>query len=342
MQSSRQMHMSMVEEGIQKSAILLMTLEEDDAAKLLARLPPKYVEAVSLAIAQIDDIPGQVQEEVIREFFGGQPSSLIHACGGLEKAKALVRKALGKDAADMLAILQQTIESLPFGFLQKTDAQNILSFIMDEHPQTIAVVICHVPPATGAGILNGLPQQKQLAVIQRIAKMGQMSPEAITDIERALEFRMSTVMHQSFQKSGGIPAVAAILNVTDRATERMVLENLAKDSPELVEEIRRLMFVFEDIQKLADKDIQTLLKNVETSQWAMALKGASQALQDKIMKNMSQRASEILKEEMGFLGRVKLSDVESVQQKIVDVVRSLEEAGQLARPGNDSEEEFVA
>jgi flagellar motor switch protein FliG len=336
------MSMSMMEEGIHKSAILLMALEEDDAAALLSRLPPKYVEAVSLAIAQIDDIPGQVQEEVIQEFFGGQPSSLIHACGGLEKAKALVKKALGKDAADMLAILQQTIESLPFGFLQKTDAQDILSFIMDEHPQTIAVVICHVPPATGAGILNGLPQQKQLAVIQRVAKMGQTSPEAIADIERALEFRMSMVMHQSFQKSGGVPAVAEILNVTDRATERMVLENLSKDSPELVEEIRRLMFVFEDIQKLADKDIQTLLKNVETNQWAMALKGSSQALQDKVMKNMSQRASEILKEEIGFLGRVKLSDVESVQQKIVDIVRSLEETGQLARPGTDGEEEFVA
>jgi|LakMenEpi03Aug12_release.lakeMendotaPanAssembly.Ray.scaffolds.fasta_scaffold30763_3 flagellar motor switch protein FliG len=333
---------SIDEDGVQKSAVLLMALEEDDAAVLLSKLPPRYVEAVSLAIAQIDDIPGEVQEEVIQEFFGGQPSSLIHACGGLERAKTLVRKALGKDAADMLAILQQTIESLPFGFLQKTDPQNILSFITEEHPQTIAVVICHVPPAIGAGVLNGLPQQKQLAVIRRIAQMGQTSPEAIADIERALEFRMSMVMHQSFQKSGGVPAVAEILNVTDRATERMVLENLGKDNPELVEEIRRLMFVFEDIQKLGDKDIQTLLKNVETNQWAMALKGSSNALQEKIMKNMSQRASEILKEEMGFLGKVKLSDVEAVQQKIVDIVRGLEESGQLQRPGSDGEEEFVA
>jgi flagellar motor switch protein FliG len=332
----------LAEEGIQKAAVLLMALEEDDAAMLLSKMPSRYVEAVSLAIAQIDDIPGQVQEEVISEFFGGAPSSLIHACGGLERAKTLVRKAFGKDAADMLAVLQQTIESLPFAFLQKADPQNILTFIMDEHPQTIAVVICHVPAATGAGILNGLPQQKQLAVIRRIAQMGQTSPEAIADIERALEFRMSMVMNQSFQKAGGVPAVAEILNVTDRATERMVLENLSKDSPELVEEIRRLMFVFEDIQKLADKDIQTLLKNVETNQWAMALKGASPQLQEKVMKNMSQRAAEILKEEIGFLGRVKLSDVESVQQKIVDIVRGLEEAGQLQRPGSDGEEEFVA
>ena len=241
----------------------------------------------------------------------------------------------------MLTMLQQTLESLPFGFLQKADPQNILSFIMEEHPQTIAVVICHVPAGIGAAILNGLPQIKQLSVIKRIAEMGQTNPEAIAEIEYALEMRMSMVMSQSFRKAGGVPAVAEILNVTDRATERLVLESLGKDNPDLVEEIRRLMFVFEDVQKLSDKDIQSVLKNVETNQWAMALKGASMELQEKIMKNMSTRAAEILKEEMGFLGKVKVSDVEGVQQKIVDVIRSLEEAGQLQRPGADSEEEFV-
>lgn len=150
------------------------------------------------------------------------------------------------------------------------------------------------------------------------------------------------VSSQSFRKAGGVPAVAEILNVTDRATERLVLDSLNKESPELVEDIRRLMFVFEDISKLGDKDIQTLLKNVETSQWAMALKGASPALQEKIMRNMSSRAAEILKEEMEFLGKVKVSEVEGVQQKIVDVVRSLEEMGQLARPSSTAEEEFVS
>jgi len=242
----------------------------------------------------------------------------------------------------MLSVLQQTIESLPFAFLQKADPQNILSFILDEHPQTIAVVICHVPPATGAAILNGLPQPKQLAVIRRIAEMGQTNPEAIEEIEHALERRLSMVASQSFRKAGGVPAVAEILNVTDRATERVVLESLGKESPELVEEIRRLMFVFEDISKLADKDIQLLLKNVETAQWAMALKGATANLQEKIMRNMSQRAAEMLKEEMEFLGKVKVSEVEAVQQKIVDVVRSLEESGQLARPTSDAEEEFIS
>ena len=334
--------MSEKQSGIQKAAVLLMALEEDDAAILLGKLPAKQVELVSLAIAQLDNISGQIQEEIIAEFFGGEPSSLGHSSGGLDRAKSLVKKVLGKDATDMLSILQQTIESLPFGFLQKTDPQNILTFIMEEHPQTIAVVICHVPAATGASILNGLPQQKQLSVIKRIAGMQQTNPEAIKEIENALEVRMSLVMSQSFRKAGGVPAVAEILNVTDRATERIVLESLTKDNPELVEEIRRLMFVFEDIQKLADKDVQTILKNVETNQWAMALKVSSPQLQEKVMKNMSTRAAEILKEEISFLGRVKVSDVEAVQQKIVDILRTLEESGQLQRASSNGEEEFVA
>ncbi len=329
-------------DGVKKAAILLMCLEEDEAAMLLSRLPARQVESVSLAIAQITEVSGSEQERVINEFFSSQPSSLGTSTGGLEKAKALVKKALGRDAGDMLSVLQQTLESLPFGFLQKADPQNILSFIIDEHPQTIALVISHVPPQTAAAILQGIPPLKQIDVIRRIAEMGQTSPEAIDEVEKALELRMAMFMSQSFQKAGGAPAVAEILNVSDRATERAVLESLGNENAELVDEIRRLMFVFEDLQKLSDKDIQMVLKNVETSQWAMALKGASQTLQDKIMKNMSQRAAEILKEEMGFLGRVKLADVEQTQQKIVDIVRNLEDGGQLARPASDGEEQFVS
>jgi flagellar motor switch protein FliG len=331
-----------VSTGVRKAAVLLMALEEDEAAMLMARLPLQQVEAVSLAIAQMDEVSGFEQEKIIGEFFSSQPSALVTSSGGLDRAKSLVKKALGKDAGDMISMLQQTLESVPFSFLQKADAQNILSFIMDEHPQTVALVISHVPPATGAAILTGLPPQKQLGVVRRIAEMGQTSPEAIVEVETALEMRMALFMSQSFQKVGGVPAVAEILNVSDRATERNILESLAADSSELVSEIRRLMFVFEDISKLQDKDIQSILKNVETAQWAMALKGASQGLQEKVMRNMSTRAAEMLKEEMSFLGRVKVSDVEGVQQKIVDIVRSLEDSGQLSRPSAEGEEEFVA
>lgn len=331
-----------ITEGVRKAAILLMSLAEDDAAALLSQLPHRYVEQVSLAIAQLDTISGEEQEGIIGEFLASRPSALGPNSGGLDRAKSLVKKALGKDATDMLNVLQQTLEALPFGFLQKVDPQNILSFLIEEHPQTIAMVLSHVPAPVSAAVLGGLPAARQLAVIQRIAEMGQTSPEAIDEVQNGLSNRMALFMTQSYQKAGGIPAVAEMLNVSDRATERNILDGLSRERPELVEEIRRLMFTFEDIVKLGDKDLQQVLKNVEASQWAMALKGSSQSLQEKILKNMSQRASEMLKEEMEFLGKVKLSEVEAVQQKVVDVIRTLEESGQLSRPSSGDAEEFVA
>lgn len=328
--------------GVRKAAVLLMSLEEEDAAKLLAGLPRRYVENVSIAIAQLDTVTGAEQEKIMNEFVRSRPSALGPNAGGLDRAKNLVIKALGSEAGDTLSVLQQTLESLPFGFLHKADPQNILSFLMDEHPQTIAMVLSNIPPAVAAGVLNGLAAAKQLEVIQRIAEMGQTSPDAIDEVENALTTRMALFMTQAYQKAGGVPAVAEMLNVTDRATERTILEGLGKQRPELVEEIRRLMFVFEDLIKLNDKDIQSVLKSVENSQWALALKGASQALQDKILGNMSQRAADMLREEMEFLGKVRLSEVEGMQQQIVDVVRTLEDSGQISRPSGDQEEEFVA
>ncbi len=328
--------------GVRKAAVLLMSLEEDDAAKLLAGLPRRYVETVSIAIAQLDTVTGSEQEKIINEFVKSRPSALSPNAGGLDKAKNLVKKALGDEAGDTLSALQQTLEALPFGFLHKADPQNILSFMMDEHPQTIAMVLSNIPPAVAAGVLNGLGAPKQLEVIQRIAEMGQTSPDAIDEVENALTTRMALFMTQAYQKAGGAPAVAEMLNVTDRATERTILEGLGKQRPELVEEIRRLMFVFEDLIKLGDKDIQAVLKGVENSQWAMALKGASEPLQDKILGNMSQRAADMLREEMEFLGKVRLSEVEGMQQQIVDIVRTLEDSGQISRPSGDQEEEFVA
>lgn len=328
--------------GTRKAAILLMSLEEPDAAKLLSGLPRRYVETVSIAIAQLDTVSGAEQENVMQEFIRSRPSAIGPNAGGLDKAKNLVKLALGSEAGDTLSVLQQTLEALPFGFLHKADPQNILSFLIDEHPQTIAMVLSNIPPSVAAGVLNGLASAKQLEVIQRIAEMGQTSPDAIDEVENALTTRMALFMTQAYQKAGGVPAVAEMLNVTDRSTERMILEGLGKQRPELVEEIRRLMFVFEDLIKLGDKDIQSVLKNVENNQWALALKGASQPLQDKILGNMSQRAADMLREEMEFLGKVRLSEVEGMQQKIVDIVRTLEDSGQIARPSGDKEEEFVA
>ena len=340
--SSRSKRAVRQDEGVRKAAILLMSMEEDHAAQVLSMLPRSYVEKVSIAIAQLDLVTTGEQELVINEFLQTRPSAIAPSSGGLDKAKTLVKKALGKDAAEMLNVLQQTLESLPFAFLRKADAQNILTFLIEEHPQTVAMVLSYLPPPLAAGVLGGLPPMKQLAVIERIAEMEQTSPEAVEEVERALNTRMALFMTQAYQKVGGVSAVAEILNVSDRATERNIFDGLTKNKGELVDDIRRLMFVFEDISKLGDKDIQTILKNVETNQWALALKGASQPMQEKILGNLSQRAADMLKEEMGFLGKVKLSEVEAMQQRIVDVVRGLEDSGQIARPSANGTEEFVS
>ena len=326
---------------INKAAVLLASLPPEDAAQLLSKLEPKQVEQVSIEIAKLDHIGGQKQESVAQEFCDANPSSSGGA-GGINLAENLVAMALGKNASGTLDNVRQSIEALPFGFLKNVDNQHLLTFIMDEHPQTIALVLSHMGPAQGAEILSGLPTETQLNVIRRVASMGQTNPEIIQEVERGLESRLANVMSQSFEHAGGVPSVAEILNVTDRATERSLLENLAMEDPDLVEEIRRLMFVFEDITKFSDKDIQNVLKNVESNEWAMALKGASAELTEKVLGNMSQRAADLLKEEMEYLGPMKLSAVEQVQQQIVDIVRRLEDCGELAINVNEEDEQLIA
>lgn len=327
---------------IRKAAILLMSLPEEQAAVLLGRLGSKQVEAVSIEIARLGLVTGEDQEAVIQEFAAANPHALNGRGGGLDVAKNLVERALGKDAAATIDNVRQSIESMPFAFLQKVDSQNLLTFIVDEHPQTIALILSHLRPQQAADIIGGLPTDRQLSVIRRVANMGQTNPEIIFEVEKGLEHRMASVMSQQFENAGGVQAVAEMLNVTDRATERSLLENLAQEDPDLVEEIRRLMFVFEDINKLSDKEVQTILKNVESSQWALALKGASEELKDKVLGNMSTRAADLLREEMDYLGPVRLSNVEQEQQAIVDIVRRLEDTGEIVIHGGDEEEKFIA
>lgn len=318
-----------------------MTLPQEDAAALLSKLEPHQVEAVSIEIAKIGATSMDERETVIREFAEANPGSMMVGGGGLDLAKALVEKALGSNASSTLDNVQQSIEAMPFGFLQKVDSQNLLTFILDEHPQTIALILSHLRPAQAADIIKGLPADRQLAVTRRVATMGQTNPEIIAEVELGLESRMASVMSQQFENAGGVASVAEILNVSDRSTERQLLENLAQEDPELVEEIRRLMFVFEDITKLTNKDIQAILKNVEISQWAMALKGASGDLQEKVLGNMSSRAADLLREEIDFLGQVKLSAVEQTQQGIVDIVRRLEDSGELELHPDEQHEQFI-
>lgn len=324
-----------------KAAILLMSLPDDEAGLVMSKLDSKQVEAILIEIAKLGRVTGEEQEIVIHDFTDANPNNLGLDASSIDRAKMLVEKALGKNASVTLDNVRQSIEALPFGFLRKVDSQNLLTFIVDEHPQTIALILSHLHPLYGAEVLSGLPSDSQLSVIRRIANMGQTNPDVIEEVERGLESRMQSVMSESYETAGGVQNVAEMLNVTERATERTLLENLAQDDPDLVEEIRRLMFVFEDIAKLADKDIQTVLKNVETSQWAMALKGASVELKEKILGNMSQRASNILLEEMDFLGPVRLSDVESMQQLIVDAIRKVEDTGEISLSTSDEMEEYI-
>lgn len=326
---------------LRKAAVLLTSLPQEQAAQLMAKLEPKQVEAVSIEIAKLGHISVDEQAITINEFAEVDPATLVGGTGGLDVAKSLVEKALGSRATNTIDNVRQQIESLPFSFLHQVDPQNLLTFVIDEHPQTIALVLSHLPPAYGAEIIAGLPSDRQLAVIRRVATMGQTNPEIIQEVEWGLEKRMSAVMSQQFEKAGGVPTVAEILNVTDRATERALLENLAQEDPDLVEEIRRLMFVFEDISKFSDKDIQTILKNVDNSQWAMALKGASESLKQKILGNLSQRASDLLREEMDYLGPVKLSAVEQAQQQVVDIVRGLEDRGEITLEAGEEAEQFI-
>lgn len=326
--------------NVHDAAILLTVLPEEEAAAVMSKLAPKQVEDVSIEIARLKDITAEQQEYVIRAFAESNPA-FCGESGGLDRAKTLVEKALGADAGQAIDNIRQSIEALPFAFLRSVDNQNILTYVIDEHPQTIALILSHLPATASADILPGLPSEVQLSVVQRIANMGQTNPDVIKEVEEGLERRMESVMSQSFENAGGVGAVAEMLNVSDRSTERTILETLSQDDPELVEEIRRLMFVFEDIGKFGDKEIQAVLKNVETSQWALALKGASDDLREKIFKNLSQRAGDMLREEMEFMGAVKLSAVEAKQQEIVDVVRRLEDAGEIEINAAGEEEEMV-
>ncbi|MDZ4780406.1 MAG: flagellar motor switch protein FliG [Planctomycetia bacterium] len=326
---------------LRKAAVLLMSLPQEEAAQVMGKLLPKQVEAVSIEIAKLGSVTGDEQASVINEFANAGTGMMSAGSGGLDVAKSLVEKALGKNAGSTLDNMRQQIEAVPFGFLHKVDSQNLLTFIVDEHPQTIALILAHLPATLAASILGGLPSERQLAVVRRVANMGQTNPEIIKEVEQGLSSRMSSIMSQQFEKAGGVPQVAQVLNVIDRATERALLENLAQEDPELVEEIRRLMFVFEDINKLANKDLQTILKNVETSQWALALKGASEELRTRILGNMSERAAAGLKEEIEFLGAVKRSAVEQMQQQIVDVVRKLQDAGEITVNANEADEPLV-
>lgn len=328
--------------GVRKAAVLLLSLSKDEAAEVLKRLPAEAVEEVSREIASIGEIPVAMRGQVFNEFYTLALANSYLAEGGLEYAKALLRKAL-PDAEAERAIKQvtQQVQTTPFSFLQKAESENLLTFIQDEHPQTIALILAHLAPQKASEILVGLPSQKQIEVVKRVANMEQTNPEVIKEVERGLEHRLSDIVSQTFEKAGGVDTVAEILNLADRSTEKGIMEGLEAEDPDLVEQIRRLMFVFEDILLVNDKGIQSVLKEVGNDELSLALKTASQEMRDKIFKNMSERAAQLIQEDMQYMGPVRVSDVEAAQQKIVDIVRRLEDAGEIIIAGRGGEKEMV-
>ncbi len=328
--------------GVKKSAILLLSLDADEAAEVLKRLPADAVEEVSREIASLGEIPMATRKDVFAEFYNAALAHAYLSEGGLEHAKNLLQKSLTKSEAErIIKTVTQQVQTTPFSFLQKAESENLLTFIQDEHPQTIALILAHLPAQKASEILVGLPSQKQIEVVKRIANMEQTNPEVIKEVERGLEHRLSDIVSQTFEKAGGVDTVAEMLNLADRSTEKGIMEGLEAEDPDLVESIRRLMFVFEDILLVNDKGIQSVLKEVDNEELSLALKTASEELKNKIFKNMSERAAQLIQEDMQYMGPVRVSDVEQAQQKIVDIVRRLEDAGEIIIAGRGGEKEMV-
>ena len=328
--------------GLRKAAILMLALDKDAGAVMLKQMPPVAIEDVTRELASLGNITSELRNAVLNEFYELAVASSWATEGGLGYARTLLRETLDPKEADrILAQISTHVRKTPFAFLQKAESQNLLTFIQDEHPQTIALIVSHMAFHKASEILAGLPTPKQIEVVKRVANMEQTNPEVIREVESGLETRLSSMLTQSFEKIGGVDTVAEMLNLVDRTTEKSIMEGLEAEDPDLVEEIRRLMFVFEDILMVDDKGIQSVLKEVDNDELALSLKTASDELKDKIFGNMSERAAALIKEDMEFMGPVRVSDVENAQQRIVDVVRRLEDAGEIIIGGRGGDSDII-
>ena len=329
-------------DGVVKAAILLLSLDDEIATTLLQHLPTNIVEEITRSLASLGEVPSDLSDEVMEEFYTLRMASQYAKEGGLDYARMLLEKSLDPKLADrMIQQIQTQVQRTPFAFLQKAESENLLTFIQDEHPQTIALIISHLAHHKASEILMGLPAEKQIEVVRRVAHMEQTSPEVISEVEAGLESRLSNMLMHSMEKVGGIETVAEVLNLCDRSTEKAIMEGVEAEDPDLVENIRRLMFVFEDILKVNDKGIQAVLKEVDNDELCLALKTASDELKEKIFTNMSARAADLIKEDMEYMGPVRLSDVEASQQRIVDIVRRLEDAGEIIISGRGEDDVVV-
>ncbi len=326
----------------QKAAILFITLGPELSAPVFKHLSDDEIERITLEIASQKQVTPAQKAYVIGEFYQLAMAQDYLSTGGLEYAQDVLEKALGSEkAANILSRLTTSLQVRPFDFLRKTDPSQLLNFIQNEHPQTIALVMAYLDSDQAAMILTALPSDKQADVAKRIAEMDRTSPDVIREVERVLERKLSALVTQDFTTAGGVKAIVEILNRVDRTSEKAIIETLEVDNPELTEEIKKLMFVFEDIVMIDDRSIQRILRDVDNKDLSLSLKATPKEVADKVFKNMSSRAADMLREEIEFMGPVKIRDVEEAQQRIVNVIRNLEDKGEIVVARGKGEEMIV-
>lgn len=324
--------------GKQKAAILLVSLGPELSASVLKNLGEEDIEDLTLEIAGLRRLDPATRDAVIEEFHDLMMAREYLEHGGIDYARELLEKALGSSKAnDIINRLTASLQVRPFDFARKTDPGQLLNFIQGEHPQTIALILAYLDPEQAGMILSSLSPELQVDVARRLAKLDRTTPEILQEIESTLENRLSAFVMDDYTLAGGIESAVDILNMVDRTTEKTIIDSLEEEEPSLAEEIRKRMFVFEDIITLDDRSIQKVLREVESTDLALALKTASEDVSARIYKNMSKRAADMLKEDIEFMGPARLRDIEETQQKIVGIIRRLEDTGEIviARGGED-------
>ena len=328
--------------GKEKAAVLLISLGPDNSAQIFQHLDDEEIEELTMEIANMQHVKSETKDDIMEEFYQIMEAKDYINRGGIDYARNILRKALGDEKAkNILERLTATLQVRPFDAVRKTDPSQLLNFLQGEHPQTISLVLSYLQPSQASQVLSSLPQNVQTEVSRRIAQMDRTSPDIIKEVEGVLEQKLSSVVTNEYATAGGLESIVDILNQVDRGTEKNILDNLETNNPDLAEDIRQRMFVFEDITVLSDAAIQQVVRQVETQQLALALKTASEEVKNKILGNMSQRASDMLEEDMEYMGPVRVREVEEAQQNIVNVIRSLEESGEIIIARGEESEVIV-
>lgn len=324
--------------GKEKAAVLLISLGPEVSANIFKHMKEEEIEQLTLEIANVRKVTNEHRDSVLKEFHQLAVANEYLSQGGIDYAKDVLERALGtQKAIEIINRLTSSLQVRPFDFIRKTDPSQLLNFIQGEHPQTIALIMAYLEPEQASIIMSALPAESQADVTRRMAMMDRISPEILKEVESVLERKLSSLLTQDYSSAGGIQSVVDVLNQVDRGTEKSIMETLEVDDPELAEEIKKRMFVFEDIVQLDDRAVQQVLREIDTGDLALALKGASEEVTVKFQRNMSQRAAEMLKEDIEYMGPVRLRDVEDAQQRIVNTIRKLEELGEIviSRGGGD-------